>query len=128
MANEIYNEERYSKLVVGSSVHINVAHFMNWTSVHGAKHCHCEYGEDYEYDKNTDCCYMSHELYNENDEFVCASAIEYPDCWMKVVEVDADKVVLVRGDEENDSRVTLTKEELFVAASRFDGFDWVITF
>ena len=123
-----YNEERYAKLKIGDTININVAHFMNWTSVNKAKHCSCKFGDDYEYNKNTDCCYVTHELHNDKDEFVCASAIEYPECCLSIVEIDDDKVVLIRADEENNARVTLTKEELLVAATRYDGFDWQITF
>lgn len=123
-----FKEKAYKELKVNDEVYINVAHFMKSTSIHKPKYCYCEYG-DYEYEKNNDCDYCIHELYNDEKEFVADSSVFNPSTCMKIVDITDNDITLVRADEENDCKVKFTKEEFFKAGEvEWDGFDWKIGF
>ena len=121
-----YKEERYSRLKKGDGLYLNIAHLMTEMKKKNPKYCRFE--TDTDWNKNTDCSYETYELYNENDELVCVTSIEYPRCYCEVVEVNENEITLEGESDDRDSIFKLTKEELFIAATIYNGFGWEITF
>lgn len=121
-----YKKERYSKLRNGDEVWLNVAHFMKAMKNKNAQYC--SFDTSTGWDKKTDCDYEIYELYNDNGDFVCSSTIECPQCCCGVVEVNDNEIVLECQIDINKVQFKLTKKELFIAATKYDGWDWEITF
>lgn len=119
-----YKNERYANLKVGDEVYLNIAHF--WADVKEYSK-YCKFIVDTYIDTDTDCCYDTFSLYNEKDNCVCSSDILSPACLCKIIEItETDIVLRCFGDESCNFK--LTKEELFIAATKYDGWEWEITF
>lgn len=121
-----YKNERYANLKVGDEVYLNIAHFQAESKEPVT--AYCNFGNDEYWDKDTDCSYMVYDLYNDKDEYSCESTIFYPQCCCKVI-AKTDTDITLKCCESNDcNQFKLTKEELFIAATKYDGWEWEITF
>lgn len=120
-----YKNKRYSNLKTGDGVWINVAHLCSRTN---GSPTYCKIHNDEDWDKDTDCSYITYDLVNDKEEICCSSAILYPECYCEVVEKTDIYVVLQCCVDDDYNQFKLTKEELFVAATKYDGWEWEITF